>query len=200
MIDHLHTPGCCDVAAEHHTPVIVHGLFFTLTGGGPDAVAVYLDEVPCPRPDLGDRPGIGIMVKANGEIPLRFNVVDGGTLLSIEAATAFRDGLTALLNRPRDAARAAAEVVADSGWVDKSTIGDDLLYHRRTVGEFVMRVVNESNGWAWSVEWGDNTIEDGDTANTRADNDSPDAWASSLPRAKAACEAAARKAGIAVAK
>lgn len=70
--------------------------------------------------------------------------------------------------------------------------------HRRDIGAFSLFACADSDGWAWSVEWGDNILEDGRIYLTRADNDSPDCYAASLPRAKAACEGAARKAGIAV--
>ena len=82
--------------------------------------------------------------------------------------------------------RATPHVTA---WADK---GDG--YHRRDVGAFAMFV---SDRWArdvpWSVEWGHEIIAEGkvyvEPGKSRVD---------ALDRAKAACDEAARRAGIAV--
>ena len=63
--------------------------------------------------------------------------------------------------------------------------------HRRDVGEFSLFVEPAGADWRWSVEWGDDTIAEG-TEPLR------DSEAEEVSRAKAACEDAARKAGIAV--
>jgi len=70
--------------------------------------------------------------------------------------------------------------------------------HRRDVGEFALFIEANGNGWAWSVEWGDNNIATGEVTLTRRDGESPDAYEASMPRAMAACEEAARAAGVAV--
>ncbi len=98
----------------------------------------------------------------------------------------------AWLDAPRLAARDSAEVVA--GWVSSaSAIGPGLDSHVRKIGAFVLNVEDIGDGCSWSVDWGDNQIDEG-TEFLIGNEDSADA----TTRAKAACEAAARKAGIAV--
>ena len=62
---------------------------------------------------------------------------------------------------------------------------------RRNIGEFSLFVEPCGADWSWSVEWGDDTIAEGEEP--LRDNEEAE-----VARAKAACEAAARRAGIAV--
>lgn len=128
-----------------------HSLFFTRSGAGPDNVALWLEPVPSIAGGVFGRT-IGLRVGPHesdefGRLPLFFATA-GGYQMDEATVDWLIAGLTAWKHAPRDAARAAAEVVHRDDTVEVALV-------KTSLGEWGVRldVEAEEGGIRYETSW-----------------------------------------------